>query len=121
MSDWIRHCGTRCPVSPGVVIEVEYRSGRRGGGVMQEKWTNPSGYYYRTGKHTLNAWFWAVNGRSPHDSGTDVVAYRIVDDGAEAETKRRAARMDTFRKMADAVTPNAPDPKLPAPKKRESV
>ncbi len=44
----------------------------------------------------LNPWFWAVNGR--RNPETDLIAYRIIDDGAEA--KRRAARKAVFDNIA---------------------
>lgn len=118
MSEWIEHRGYDLPVPLGTSVVVMSLDGTicgplpagisRGASVLDYPWRS--------------LWHWACCGYiySVCDP-KNVIAYRIVDAGAEAETKRRTARMDTFRKMADAVSPIAPDPKLPAPKKRERV
>lgn len=123
MSEWVEHDGMGYPVPIGTRVNYKYADGEEGEVVIKGR-ADASGFRRENGNVKWSPWFWR---KLAHMSSTlknyekRIIAYRIVDDGAEAETKRREARMDTFRKMADAVSPIAPDPKLPAPKKRERV
>lgn len=118
MSEWIEHDGSGLPVPVGTIVVVRYFSGQLSepypaGTIVDTE--NPAPWGWNC------SWHWSHRGMRFVNHPQNIVAYRIVDDGAEAETARREARMKTFRNMVDGVSPPTSDPKLPAPKKRERV
>lgn len=123
MSEWIEHDGMGYPVPIGTTVFVKRACGDESQFVILGR-SPDVGYRFENGVMVWCSWHWGkLHNYSHFLNGWDnrIVAYRIVDDGAEAETKRREARINTFRKMVDGVSPSSPDPKLPAPKKRERV
>lgn len=76
-NEWILHTGTKCPVSSGTVVEVEFRDG---------------------GVHTHNAEVWNWKQRNRTD---DIIAYRVIIESTDAtvEVKQKDKHIQALRDM----------------------